>query len=326
MIKVILHTIINFTRKIRDDNVAAFSAQAAFFIMISIFPFLMFLLTLIQYLPVNESTVLIIINDFFPSTLSPLLISFVTEVYDKGSTAIISITVLSALWSASRGFLALVRGLNSVYEIKETRNYFKLRFASTLYTFVFALVLIISLLILVFGNRLFMWIESLFPVLSDFALFIISLRTFIALAILILFFLMLFVVIPNRKSKFMNELPGAIIAATGWMIFSYLYSYYIDNMSNFSNMYGSLTAIVLLMLWLYFCMYILFIGGEINDVLASKNLRDALKNPEKYGENITDELFHQSNVDEIINKLPKQLKDIYDRKTNDDDTDKPNKV
>lgn len=314
MIKVILNTMLNFTRKIREDHVSAYSAQAAFFVIISIFPFLMFLLTLIQYLPLTESTIMIMVKGVFPSNLSPVFIRIIAEVFEKGSTTIVSITAISTLWSASRGFLALVRGLNSVYGIKETRNYIKLRIVSTLYTLAFALVLIITLLILVFGNRLYIWIEGIFPILSDFALFVISLRTIIVLALLIVFFLILFLIVPNRKSKVMDELPGAIIVATGWMAFSYLFSYYIDNMSNFSNTYGSLTAIVLLMLWLYFCMYILFIGGEINSVLCSKDLQEILKNPKKYDGNFVREVIQQSDIDNIVGKLPKPFQEYYENK------------
>lgn len=314
MIKVILNTILNFTRKIKEDHVSAYSALAAFFVIISIFPFLMFLLTLIQYLPVTESTVMTTVKGIFPSNLSPVFIRIIAEVFEKGSTTIVSITAISTLWSASRGFLALVRGLNSVYGIKETRNYIILRIVSTLYTLVFALVLIITLLILVFGNRLYISIEGIFPFLSDFALFVISLRTIIVLALLIVFFLILFLIVPNRKSKIMDELPGAIIVATGWMAFSYLFSYYIDNMGNFSNTYGSLTAIVLLMLWLYFCMYILFIGGEINSVLCSKDLQNILKNPKKYDGNFVREVIDQSDIDNIVGKLPKPFQEYYENK------------
>ncbi|HHX55104.1 MAG TPA: YihY/virulence factor BrkB family protein, partial [Clostridiales bacterium] len=177
---------------------------------------------------------------------------------------------------------ALARGLNCVYGIKETRGYLKTRIASALYTLVFALILVITLVFLVFGNRLYVWLGSVFPVIKDTALIIISLRAIVGLAILIIFFIILFLAIPNRKSRLTDELPGAIVAAGGWMGFSYLYSFYIDNMANMSNTYGSLAAIIFLVLWLYFCMYILFIGGEINDVLASKSIQDLLKSPEKY--------------------------------------------
>jgi membrane protein len=132
--------------------------------------------------------------------------------------------------------------------------------------------LVITLSILVFGNQLFLWIQGKIPVLSELALFIISIRTIVGLCLLTLFFLLLYVVIPNRKTRVFQELPGAFISAVGWMGFSYLFSYYVDNMGNYTNTYGSLTAVVIFMLWFYFCMYILFIGAEINVVLYSGDL------------------------------------------------------
>jgi membrane protein len=266
-----------FNRKVADDYVSAFSAQAAFFVMISFFPFIMLLLTLLQYLPITESVLMTTLTQIFPDSITSLIVTIVSEIYDKASGTIISITAISALWSASRGIVAIIKGLNSVYAIRETRSYFKLRFLSSVYTFVFALMMIVTLIILVFGNRLYVWIESRIPILKDLALLIISIRTIAGLFILTVFFLLLYVVIPNRTTKIYKELPGALVSAAGWMGFSYLYSFYIDNMSNYSRMYGSLTAIVLFMLWFYFCMYIMFIGGEINVVLSSGDLIYYLK-------------------------------------------------
>jgi membrane protein len=266
-----------FNRKVRDDNVTAFSAHAAFFVIISFFPFFMLLLTLVQYLPITESTLLTTLTQIFPASVNSLIIGIVKEIYDKASGTIISVTAISALWSASKGVLSIIKGLNAVYGIKESRNYFRLRFLSSLYTFVFAVMLIITIIILVFGNQLYIWIESKIPILSDLALVIISIRTIAGLLILTVFFVMLYTIIPNRHTRALKELPGALLCAAGWMGFSYLYSFYIDNMSNYSNTYGSLTAIVLFMLWFYFIMYILFIGGEINVVLSSGDLVYYLK-------------------------------------------------
>ncbi|BBF44104.1 ribonuclease BN [Lachnospiraceae bacterium KM106-2] len=255
--------------KFRDDFVGVFSAQAAFFIILSFFPFLMCLLTLLQYLPIGESFLMQTITDIMPSALHSFIIMIISEIYDNAGGTIISVTVITAMWSASKGFLAIVRGLNKIYDINETRNYFKLRFISAIYTFIFAILIMITLGFLVFGNRLYIWVVNAVPLLEDLALLIISLRTIGSLFILIGFFLLLYIFIPNRKTKFFAELPGAILSATGWLLFSYLYSFYIDNMSNMSATYGSLTAIVLLMLWLYFCMYILFIGAECNVLIRT---------------------------------------------------------
>lgn len=258
-----------FANKIKNDYISAFSAQAAFFIIISFFPFLMFLLTLLQYLPIRESVLLETITSIMPISFKGYVIPIIQELKRNASGTIISITAISTLWSASRGFLAIIRGLNSIYDIEETRNYVRLRISSTLYTFVFALLLIATLGFLVFGNRLFVWIVQRFPLLNNLALLIISIRSIVGLLLLFLFFLTLYLAIPNRKSTLLAETPGAAVASIGWVGFSYLYSYYIDTISNSpQNMYGSLTAIVLLMLWLYFCMYIMFLGAEVNVLLG----------------------------------------------------------
>lgn len=294
-----------FSRKIGDDFITAFAAQATLFVIISFFPFTMLLLTGIQYLPFTESTMLTTLTNIFPSTIHPLIINIVTEIYNKASGTILSITAITALWSASRGILAIVSGLNSVYGIRETRNYFKLRFISTLYTLIFAILMIITLVILVFGNRLYFWIENKFPLLRDYALVIISMRTVVGLCILTIFFLILYIFIPNRKTKIYKELPGALITAAGWMGFSYLYSFYIDNMGNYSNMYGSLTVVVLFMLWFYFCMYLLFIGGEVNIVLSSGDLGYYLKElfKKRKTEKLKSRIKLQNNTDTHLDKI-----------------------
>lgn len=278
MIKSTLKLIQLFLRKINDDLISAFSAQAAFFIIISFFPFLMLLLTIVPYFGLQEGTMLKFFTEIFPSAVSSMIVSIITDIYHSStSTTIISVTALTTLWSAAKGFLAIMKGLNSVYEIRETRPTIFLRVMSALYTLGFAIMLIITMVLFVFGNRLYIWIEQRFPVLMDTALVIISLRTIVGLFILMIFFLLIYVVIPNRKTKAVNELPGALVCAAGWMGFSYAFSFYIDNYSNFSSMYGSLTAIVLFMLWMYFCMYILFIGAEVNLLFENKILVEKIK-------------------------------------------------
>jgi membrane protein len=259
------------SRKIRDDHVAAFSAQAAFFIIISFFPFIMLLLSMIQFFEIERSDLYSIFSQAFPTAVFSMMVSVIDQIYDSSaSTTLISITAITTLWSAGKGFLAIMKGLNAAYEINESRNYFFLRAISAFYTLGLAIMLIATMILFVFGNQLYHWIELRFPVMTDTALLIISLRTMVGLIILILFFLIIYVVIPNRKTKAINELPGAMLCAAGWMGFSYAFSYYIDNFANYASTYGSLTAIVLFMLWMYFCMYILFLGAEFNLLFENK--------------------------------------------------------
>lgn len=278
MIKSIIRLIGFISRKIRDDHVAAYSAQAAFFIIISFFPFIMLLLSIVRYFPIEESVMLRLFTTVFPSAVNSMMVSIIDQIYNTtSSSTLISITAITTLWSAGKGFLAIMKGLNSVYGIEETRHYFLQRAIAAVYTLIFAIMLIMTMGLFVFGNRLYFWIERKLPVIRDTAFVIISFRTILGLISLIIFFLIIYVVIPNRKAKISKELPGAMLCAAGWMGFSYAFSFYIDNYSSYASMYGSLTAIVLFMLWMYFCMYILFLGAECNLLFENKDFQQKLK-------------------------------------------------
>lgn len=265
-----------FLKKLREDTVSAFAAQTAFFVILSFLPFLIFLLTLVKFLPIGPDKLLTAVQSVFPATLHDFIGVLLREVLQKTSGALVSISVAAALWSASRGVLVIIQGLNAVYGNKETRNYFRVRFLAVGYTMAFAVVLALTLLLLVFGNRIYVHIQSMVPLLKHSAVLLISLRTVMSFLVLTAFFFVLYVFVPNRKSPHKtSEIPGALLSAAGWLGFSYLYSFYIDRMSNYSAMYGSLTAIVLCMIWLYACMYIMFIGAELNVVASEASVREA---------------------------------------------------
>lgn len=267
MLLSVLQFIRTFTRKLREDSISAYASQAAFFTILSVFPFLMCLLTMLNYLPISADELQLLSDDVFPTAVSEVIRSVLTELSAKASGTVLSVTIIAAFWSASRGVLALSRGLNAVYRREENRNYFVLRFICTLYTLVFAVLLIVTLLLLVFGNQLYLFLSGHFPLIGTFVMALINTRTLLTMAVLTLFFLLIYMVIPNHKSHIRRELPGALFAAAGWLLFSYLFSFYIDHFGNFSYLYGSLTVLAICMLWLYFCMYILFLGAELNLLL-----------------------------------------------------------
>lgn len=275
MYQPILRLIRAFIKKINNDGISALSAHAAFFVLISFFPFVMFLLTLLSYFPNFSETLPSVNLSFLPSAVSSMIVQAFSELSDRANGTILSVTVVLAIWSASRGILSIMRGLNSIHNIRETRNYIVTRIMATGYTIVFAVLLLVMILIFVFGNQLTLLLVERFPTLGDFALLIISFRTAVGISVLILFFLLIFISLPNRKTSFWCELPGAVLTATGWVGFSFLFSFYVNNFSNYTAIYGSLTAIVLCMLWLYACMYILFIGAEINSILGNPSVRKA---------------------------------------------------
>lgn len=264
MISEIYFIIKGFTNRLKDDHISAFSAQAAFFLIMSIVPFLSLLLTLIKYLPISQTMLLDTVINVTPVPFEPLVTTILEELFAKSNGAILSVSVLVAIWSAAKGVLAIVRGLQAVYHVNESRNYFVLRFISAIYTVIFVTAIILTLLLLVFSNQIYYALKSDFPTAADFISIFIKQKFLLALCLLTLFFLVVYKLVRRSNNSFISLIPGAVIAALSWIVFSYAFSVYIDKFSDFSYTYGSLTTIVLLMLWVYFCMYLLFIGAEIN--------------------------------------------------------------
>lgn len=250
---------------------SAFAGQAAFFMMLSFFPFFMFLLSLLRYTPFSEKTLMEITSPFVPEYFRDYLGNMISEIYNVQANAILPVTIIFAVWLGSKAFLSLIQGLNSVYNVNESRNYIVIRLYSFFYTIIFALLIIIMLTVIVFGNKLYYYIRQHFPFTEEKLASIINVRAIVSLIVLFLFFWLLYVILPNRKTNFSKQVPGAIVASFGWLTFSYVYSYYVDNISNYSRFYGAMTTMALLMLWLYACMYILFLGGLLNHILENSH-------------------------------------------------------
>lgn len=265
--KKYLKIIFGFTDRLSKDHVAAFAAQAAYFILLSFIPFLMLLLTLVQYIPPirDQKIVTDMLIQFMPDTgdFRDFLLNIISEIYAKG-TAVVPFTAIFTLWSAGKGVQALTNGVNAIYHVEETRNYVITRIRSAIYTLFFIIAIIGSLVLLVFGNSIQKLLSKYIPVLGKVTAYIIGMRTVISLCILSCIFLMIYKFLPNRKSGWKNQIPGAVISAVAWSLFSLGFSIYIDVYDGLSNMYGSLTTIMLILLWLYFCMFIILIGAEIN--------------------------------------------------------------
>ena len=264
MIDFVLHAI-RIKDKFVEDEITVYAAQASFFIVLAAFPFIMVLLTTIQLIPsISKSDLLSLLVSLMPEMLKSTVITIVDDLYTKSPATMISITALLALWSASKGMLSICRGLNRIYQCKGRRGYFSSRIICTGYTLLFMAACILSLVLLVFGTALQNLVLRIFPFLENLTRHIISFRSLLALALLTAIFAGLYTFIPDQKQKVRFQLPGAIFSTVCWIGFSYAFSIYFNNFSNYSYMYGSLTAIVLLMLWLYFCICILFLGAEIN--------------------------------------------------------------
>lgn len=270
ILKKLIQKVFDISDDVAKDHVGAYAAQSAYFFMLCMIPIILLLLTLVQYTPVTKADVMTAVVQVFPSSVDSLIVSIVNQVYNQ-STSIIPITILVALWSAGKGVLAMTSGLNCVYDCPETRNYVFLRIRATIYTVLFIIVIILLLVLSVFGNSLYIFVSTHFKILQPLATWLIDKRIIITPVALVGFSLLIYKFLPNRKDTLKKQIPGSVFAAVGWMIVSWVFSVYVDIFEGFSSMYGSLTTIVLIMLWLYFCMYSILLGGEMNKLLHDKS-------------------------------------------------------
>lgn len=280
MFEKLFKKVTSISEDVTNDHVGAYAAQSAYFFMLCMIPIILLLLTLVQYTPVTKADVMTAVVQVFPSSVDSMIISIVNQVYNQ-STSIIPITILVALWSAGKGVLAMTSGLNCIYKCPETRNYVFLRIRATLYTVLFIVVIILLLVLSVFGNSLNIFVSSHIKILKPLADWLIDKRIIIAPIVLVGFSLLIYKFLPNRKDCFKKQIPGAVFTAIGWLIVSWVFSVYVDIFKGFSSMYGSLTTIVLIMLWLYFCMYSILLGAELNMLLYDKMLTGQRKKKAK---------------------------------------------
>ena len=268
--KKVRHRILKIIETINSHHTGAYAAQAAYFFVLSLIPIFFLLLTMVQFTPLTIEDVLKAVVAVFPDSVQYFIRSIVIQIYSQSGT-VIPVMVIVALWSAGKGVLSVTSGLNAIYANIETRNYIYLRLRATIYTVIFLAAIILSLVLSVFGNSISAMVYEHVPFLSKVVDFIIRIRTFVTLIVLTAFWDLVYKFLPNRgnmaKATFRGQLPGALFTACGWLFISFIFSIYLDIFTGFTSMYGSMTTIILIMLWLYLSMYIILLGGELNALL-----------------------------------------------------------
>lgn len=257
---------IGFAKKLyEDDQVMTNAATITLFMVMSLFPMLMILLWLMSRMTLSPDVLLKITRPVLPQDMMELVESIVTDLYEKSlSVSALSITVIMALWSSSTGISFLVTGLNRVYKREEQRNWFVHRALCLLYTGIFLLIMLLVMVFLVYGSKFRVFLVSVWPVLENWTILITILQNSIVIGGMILFFLAVYNIFPQKRLPYRKQMPGAITATIGWYGFSAIYASYIRNSKNLAFMYGSLALIIVFLIWMYVCMNIVLIGGEVN--------------------------------------------------------------
>lgn len=248
-------------------RIGVYGSSSCYFIVLSLFPFLLLILSLLRYTGLGVEHLTQLVSNIVPAALMPNVERLIVSTYRSSSGTLASVSAVIALWTASRGVYGILMCMNAVYDVEEDRSLLYTRTVSILYTFAFVVVLILTLVLNVFGNTIIDHISA-----EKGALWLldraVDLRFSLMLLIQTLLFAAVYMVFPNKHNRFLESLPGAILTSLGWIVFSNLFSLYLEYFPNYANIYGSLSAVALGMLWLYSCINIVFYGGVLNHQLS----------------------------------------------------------
>ncbi|OKP72214.1 ribonuclease [Paenibacillus sp. P3E] len=264
-------------QKIKLDDVQGISAQLTYYLILSLFPFLIFIMTLIGYAHISVEDKIRDLEQIMPAEAISIIQEILKDVAEGRSQALLSFGMLATLWAASKGINAIIKGLNRAYDIEESRFFWKIRGIAFLATLFIGLVVLLSILLLVLGSWLKTQVFLLVDLPYGFQKIWDLLQYAVPLFIMFIVFTLLYWIAPSRRLRLKEVMPGAMFATLGWIITSTLFSIYVNQFSSFTETYGSLGGVTVLLIWLYISSIIILAGGEINAILRNRTLKRSIK-------------------------------------------------
>lgn len=258
--------------RIKKVDVTGLGSQLAFFFLLSLFPLLIFLFTLLPFLSIDEAQIFLFIRDYAPESVAMLIEDTLAEILSNRNGGLLSAGALATIWSASKGMNALTKALNLSYYTAETRSFIVTRALSLIFTVLLIATVLVALILPVFGQQIGMVVFSFLGMEEGFSSLWGNLRWSIPPVLIFLVFLIVYWLVPNIKLHVKSVMLGTIFATIGWILTSLVFSFYVSNFGNFSNTYGSIGAIIVLMMWLYFSAIILILGGQLNAVMFERGI------------------------------------------------------
>ncbi|MCG7336819.1 YihY/virulence factor BrkB family protein [Sporosarcina sp. ACRSM] len=256
--------------RIKKVDVTGLGSQLAFFFLLSLFPLLIFIMTLLPFLNLDQAQIFLFIRDYAPENVGILIEQTLREVLENRNGGLLSIGVLATIWSASKGMNALTKALNRSYFTEETRSFIVARGMSVAFTIMLIAVFIVALVLPIFGEQIGVIAFSAFGMEDDFLTLWNNLRWTIPPILIFCVFTVIYWIVPDIKVRFKSALPGAVFATIGWIVTSLGFSFYVSSFANYSKTYGSIGTIIVLMMWLYFSAIILMLGGQLNAVMTER--------------------------------------------------------
>lgn len=260
--------------RFQQDGVTELGAQMTYYLILSIFPFIIFFLSVLRHTPLADVNVMERLLSALPADSRNLVGNLIEEIILGGSYALLSFGAIAGIWSSSNGIMAMIKGVNRAYELTEDRPYWKLKGLSILLTIGLAIVIIVAVAIIVFGEVIFnrIFVSYTWPSYVMFRILQVLITVLLMGLILGILYKLAPSIKENVKVAFKDAIPGGFVAAIGLIIFSMGFSFYVNNFGNYSNTYGSIGGIIVLLIWLYVSSIVIVLGAEVNAVrLSMKN-------------------------------------------------------
>jgi membrane protein len=255
-------------RECREDNVVGTAAELSYYFLLALFPLLIFLTNVIGFLPDAPSGLLNYLERVAPPDAIKLVRETLTDIVSHRNAGLLSFALIGTLWAASSGVASVMDALNIAYDASETRPFWKRRLVAIALTIIFALLVVGGSGLITIGHRLGDWLEHALKLGAALTFVSTVLGYVTGFGLLLGGIGLLYCFAPDIKPAERRVLPGALFASTGVVVGSMLFSLYLRTVPSISATYGSLGAVVTLMLWLYLIGLLLLVGGEINSEVA----------------------------------------------------------
>lgn len=264
-------------KAVLDNDFSGMAAEMGFMLMLGIFPAMLFLAAVFGWMG-NKSfinPVLVFLSNVIPADSMSLIRTVLSEVmlFSKGGL-IATIGVIVTLFLTSNAVAVILKGLNRAYQVEETRSFIYTRILSIIMVFVNTFMLFLSINLIIFGKLIISFSVNHLGMTNPYAIFLMTMRWPVAFLALYLMALINYYILPDLKGdealKRKSALPGTLFFCIFWLVGSWGFSIYVNNLQTYNRVYGTIGAFAMLMVWLYYTSILLLIGGEINSQVYNK--------------------------------------------------------
>ncbi|MBC5996466.1 YihY/virulence factor BrkB family protein [Romboutsia ilealis] len=279
MLKLNKEEIIKIIRTSRYGEINSRAAEVSFYLLLSLFPFILFTISIVVYIPIiHINRYIYLLQNIMPEAAFNIANSIIQSAIENRSISLGITSFFLTMWTSTRAVRALIRGINRSYNIQETRSFIKVFSIAMIFTIMLLFLIFSSMIFLVFGENLGHFLLESIGVDKVLINIWNIWRYLIGIGTIVVILLSLYIYTPNKKVKVRDSIPGAIVATFSWFLISYIYSYYANHYANYEVIYGSIGGIIILMTWIYLSSWAILIGSEVNAKLFyRKNVKYSTK-------------------------------------------------